>query len=40
MCGCFCIRFTDFMLLGKLLLDYSNLFSSNEFEKNDKIILK
>ena len=24
MCGCFCIRFIDFMLKGKSLLDYAN----------------
>ena len=40
MCGHFCIGFTDFMLKGKGLLDYTNLFSSNQYEKNDKIILK
>ena len=40
MCGHFCIGFTDFMLKGKGLLDYMNLFSSNQYEKNDKIILK
>ena len=28
------------MLKGKILLDYTNLFSPNEYEKNDKIILK
>ena len=28
LCGLFCIRFTDFMLKGKSLLDYANLFSS------------
>ena len=39
MCGCFCIGFTDFMLKGKSCLDYTNLFSPNEYEKNDKIIL-
>ena len=37
MCG-FCIRFIDFVLKGKSLLDYTNLFSRNEYEKNDKII--
>ena len=26
MCGCFCIRFIDFMVKGKSLLEYSNLF--------------
>ena len=28
------------MLNGKRLLGYSHLFSPNEYEKNDKIILK
>ena len=27
------------MLKGKALLDYTNLFSPNDYEKNDKIIL-
>ena len=40
MCGYFCIRFIDFMLKGKSLLGYINLFSLNGYEKNDKIILK
>ena len=40
MCGYFCIRFIDFMLKGKSLLDYTNLFSPNDYEKNDKITLK
>ena len=40
MCGCLCIGFIDFMLTGKSLLKYANLFSCNEYEKNDKIILK
>ena len=35
----FCIEFIDFMLEGKSLLDYINLFSTNEYEKNYKIIL-
>ena len=37
-----CIGFIDFMLKDKIksLLDYINLFSSNEYENNDKIILK
>ena len=38
MCGYFCIRFTDFMFKGKNFLDYTNLFSPNDYEKNDKII--
>ena len=28
MCGYFCIRFIDFMLKGKSLTDFSNLFQS------------
>ena len=28
------------MLAGKTLLDYTNLFSVNDFKKNDKIIYK
>ena len=40
MCRYFCIRFIDLILKCKSLLDYTNLFSSNEFEKSDKIILK
>ena len=39
-CGYFCIEFIDFMLKGKSLLDYTNLFSTKKHEKNDKIILK
>ena len=36
----FCIGFIDFMLKGKSLLDYTNLFSPNDYGKNDKIIPK
>ena len=39
-CGYFCIGFIDFMLKGKSLLDYTNLFSPNDYEKNGKIMLK
>ena len=28
------------MLEGKIFLDYTNLFCPNDYEKNDKIILK
>ena len=38
MCGYFCIRFTDFMLAGKTLTDYTALFSHHGFDKNDQII--
>ena len=34
----FCIGFIDFMLAGKKLTDYTNLFSPNDFKKNDNII--
>ena len=34
------IGFIHFILKGKSLLDYPNLFSPDEYEKNDKIILK
>ena len=40
MYGYFCIGFIDFMLKGKSWLDYTNLFSHNDYEKNDKIIIK
>ena len=35
-----CFGFIDFMLKGKSLLGYTKLFSSNDYEKNDKIMLK
>ena len=38
--GYFCIGFTDFILKGKSLLEYTNLFSPNDCENNDKIIPK
>ena len=38
MCGYFCIGFIDLMLQGKGLLDYSNSFSPNKCENNDKMI--
>ena len=37
--GSFWIEFIDFMIKGKSLLDYTNLFSPNEYEKIYKIIL-
>ena len=39
MCGYFCIRFIDFMLADKKRADYTNLFSPDDFDKNDSIIL-
>ena len=40
MCGCFCVGLIDFMLKGKSLLDYTNLFSPKEYKKNDTIIVQ
>ena len=40
MCGYFCTGFIDSMLKGKSFLDHTNLFSPNDYEKNDKKILK
>ena len=39
MCGYYCIGVIDFMFKGKSLTDFTNLFSPNDFEKNDDIIL-
>ena len=38
MCGYFCILFIEFMLNNKALTDFTNLFSSNHFLKNDEVI--
>ena len=40
MCGFYCIAFVEYMLAGEILLDYTNLFSPNDYKKNDKIIYK
>ena len=40
MCGFSCITFIENMLARKALLDYTNLFSRNNYKKNDKIIHK
>ena len=39
MCGYFWIGFIAFMLAGKKLTDYTNLFCPHDFKKNDNIIL-
>ena len=36
MCGWFCIGFINFMLKSKGLLQHTNLFSLNDYEKNNK----
>ena len=38
MCGYFRIEFINYMLKGKTLLGYTNLFSPNVFKKNDRVI--
>ena len=40
MCGLYCIAFIEYMLAGKTLSYYTNLFSPNDYNKNDKIIYK
>ena len=40
MCGFYCIAFIGHVLVGNTLLDYTNLFSPNDYKKNDKIIYK
>ena len=39
MCGYFCIGFIDFIFEGNTLTESRNLFSPNDFKKNDDIIL-
>ena len=39
MCEYFCFGFIDFMLAGKTLTEFANLFLPNSFKKNDDIIL-
>ena len=38
-CRYFCIGYIDFMLAGKALTEFTNLFSPNNFIKNDNIVL-
>ena len=40
MCEYFCIGFIDFMFKGKSLTDYTNLFSPNDFKRNDDTIFE
>ena len=40
MCGYICIGFIDFMLKDKTFTDFTYLFSPNDFNRNDDIILK
>ena len=38
-CGYFCIGFISFMLVGKKMTDFTNLFFPHDFKENDDIIL-
>ena len=38
MCEFYCITFIEFMIVWKTLLDYTNLFSLNGYQKNDNIL--
>ena len=40
MCGSYCIAFIEYMIAGETLLDFTNLFSPNDYRKNGKIIYK
>ena len=40
MCGYFCLGFISFVLKRKSVLDHANLFSPNQYENNDKVMLK
>ena len=40
MCGYFCARFIDFMLAGETLTEFTSLFSTNNFKRNDNITLE
>ena len=39
MCGYFCIGFIDFMLAGKKLTDFTDMFSTYDFKINDDLIM-
>ena len=38
MCRYFCTESINYMFKGKTLLDYTNLFSPNDFKKNDQVV--
>ena len=40
MWGVCCIDFMEYTIAGRTLLDYINLFSPNDYKKDDKIIYK
>ena len=40
MCEFYCIVFIEYIIAGKTLLDYTNLFSLNDYQKSDKVTYK
>ena len=40
MCGFYCTAFIEDMIVKKTLLDYTNFFSPNDYQKTEKIIYK
>ena len=40
MCEFYCVVFIEYIIAGKTLLDYTNLFSLNDYQKNDKVTYK
>ena len=38
MCGYFCMLIIKYMLINKTFTDFTNLFSSWDFKKNDELI--
>ena len=38
LCEFYCVAFIEYMLPGKTFLDYTNLFSPNNYKQNNKII--
>ena len=39
-CGFYCFAFIEYMIAVKTLLDYTNLFSRNDYQQNDMLIYK
>ena len=39
MCGFYCMAFIEYMLAGKTLLDYTDLFSLNDYKRMKKLYI-
>ena len=39
-CELYCITVIEYMFAAKTLLNYTNLFSLNDYRKNDKVVYK